>query len=156
MKDQKTPCRRGRLNIKNILFGTMLVLGLLIVLGYGTVKAYEGNPEEYPPVVQKLVERFGLNEDEVKAVFDEVRTERQAQRQAEREERLDQAVADGVISEEQKNSLQAKWEEHKQARGAYQGEMKAWFNEQGIEPQALKDYLGFGPRGSRRLGFKPE
>ena len=67
--------------------------------------------------------------------------------QQHKEERLSQAVEDGVISEEQKQALQDKWQEMWQERQVereqHREEMQAWFEEQGIDPEALRQYGGF-------------
>lgn len=144
----------------------------VIGLGLSVVKMvdaqFEGN---YPPIIQKLVERFGLNEDEVKAVFDEAREEKQGQMQAHFEERLNQAVVEGEITEEQKQAILNKHEEMKTNRQANRGEfknltteereerkekmqahreeMKAWAEENGIDSSLLPMLLG----GGRKPGF---
>ena len=151
--------------MKKLILITFLAAGVL-VLGTTAVKADE--TRDYPPIVQKLVERFGLNEDEVKAVFDENRTERKEERQAKHDEKLDQAVSDGVITEEQKQALEAKREEMKPDKGefrdlskeerevqreAHRGEMESWAEGQGIDLEALHQFMGpkKGP-GRRRPG----
>lgn len=136
----------------------LVVLASLLILlgfvGYGTVKAYaEENEGGYPPLVQKLAERFNLNEEEVKTVFDEMRGEREGLRRENREEGLNQAVANGVITEEQKQKLTDKWAEEMSQRQKHGEEMKVWFEEQGINPESLKQYGCMGGRGSGR-GFK--
>jgi len=155
-----------KLNIKNKLFILTLALVLLGVVGYGTAKAYAGEPGGYPPIVQKLVERFGLNEDEVKAVFDEERTEHQAQMQARFEERLSQFVSDGKITEEQKQAILAKKEEmqgnreefkdlsaeeRKQKMEERRQEMQSWAEQNGIDVDLLPMVMGGGP--GHRGGF---
>lgn len=139
--------------MKKGLIIPVLGLALLGFVAFGTVRAYAENESGgYPPIIQKLVERFGLNEEEVKTVFDEVRTERQQEMQQSREERLNQAVSDGIITEEQKQALQNKWEEMRTERQQHREEMQAWFEEQGIDHEALMQYGGFGHRGFGRMG----
>jgi hypothetical protein len=155
MKSQKS-------KIKNIFLVSFLALILLCLVGYGTVRAYAGEPGKYPPVIKKLVERFGLNEEEVKAVFDEERTEHQEQGQAHFEERLNQAVSDGKMTPEQKEAILAKKkemrnndeefknlsaEERQEKMKVHQEEMKKWAEEQGIDLSLLPMFLGKGPRG---------
>ena len=149
-----------KLKIKNSLVISLIVLGALLftgVVGAGLIKAEETN--NYPPIVQKLVERFGLNEDEVKAVFDEARQERHQERLAHFEEGLNQAVADGKITQEQKELILAKkeemrakheemrslsWEERRTAMEQQKEEMKTWAEENGIDSTQL---FPFGPKG---------
>jgi hypothetical protein len=101
----------------------ILIPALVVALGggllYGASNAsanFGWGNGEYPPIVQNLAEKFNLNEDEVKSFFDEQRQEREQQMLQHKEERLSQAVADGVITEEQKQALQEKWQEMGQER----------------------------------------
>lgn len=100
---------------------TLIISGILVaVLGLGyfgatQVFADENNWEK-PRMIQRLIERFGLNEKEVDQFITEeretTRQEMQAKRRAEIEEKLAQAVTEGKITEEQKGLLLAKMEEH--------------------------------------------
>jgi len=98
-------------------------------------------------MIQTLVEKFNLNADEVETVFDEAREGRQQSMQQNREERLNDAVSDGAITEEQKEALQNKWEERNMEREQHQEEMQAWMDEQGIDHDALRSYNGPGRDG---------
>ena len=131
---------------KKLLIPTLGLFALvgLGVLGASAVSAQDG---EYPPFIEGLSERFGLNQDEVKTFFDEQMEVRHDQMMQAKEERLDQVVADGVITEEQKQALLNKWEEMRQEREQERKEMQAWFEENGIDQEALRDYWGFGPKG---------
>ncbi len=152
--------------MKKAILISMLVVGVL-VLGTSVAKADE--TKDYPPIIQKLVEKFGLNETEVKQVFDEQRTERKAEMQAKREEKLNQAVGEGVITEEQKQALLAKKEEVRVNKGelkdlskeereaqreANREEMQTWAEGQGIDLEALHQFMGpkKGPGKGRRPG----
>jgi hypothetical protein len=136
---------------KKILIPTLALAAVtgLGVLGVTSVKADEARPNS--PIIETLIEKFNLDQDEVNTALDEVRQERQGQMQQNREERLNQAVSDGVITEEQKELIQTKWQEmfsqREQERQAHQEEMQAWFEENGIDHDALMGYGGFGPRG---------
>ena len=134
----------GGQNSKLFMFiaATVILMGIAGFYGLKTARADEAS--QYPPVMQKLVERFNLNEDEVKAVFDDFRVERQAEMKARFEERLNQAVSDGQISEEQKQLIIAKHEELRAERNAKRDELKTWAEENGIDLQ-----LFFGPKGGR-------
>ena len=126
------------------------VLGIaaVIVAGVTMVKSVraEGSTT-YPPIMQKLAEKFNLNQDEVRAVFDEERQQRQAGRQRAAEERLNKAVSDGVINEAQKQALL----EHQQQMQTNREEMQTWMEDSGIDFSKLHGYIGGdGPgRGGR-------
>jgi len=103
-----------------------------------------------------LAEKFGKSEDEVQAVFDQVRDQRQAEMQQTQQDRLDQAVADGNLTEDQKQIILAKKAELQQQRQAdrkmrqtYQQELKTWADENGIDTQYLFG-LGTGGHGFGR------
>ncbi|HUW22360.1 MAG TPA: hypothetical protein VMW41_06890 [Candidatus Bathyarchaeia archaeon] len=148
------------MNAKTIIIPT-LVLALLGFVGYGTAKAFAANGNgNYPPIIDKLVERFGLNREEVQKVFDEERTQRQQQMQANFEERLNQAVSEGKITEEQKKAIIAKkaemqaecegfkdlsLEERKTKMEEYKKEMESWAQENGIDLSLIPMFLGRGP-----------
>lgn len=135
---------------KKILIPTIALIAVGgLLYGAGNASAYFGwKNGEYHPIVQELVENFNLNEDDVKTFFDEQRQERQQQMLQEREDRLDQAVEEGVITAEQKLALKEKWQEiwqeRQNEREQHREEMQAWFEEQGIDPEALRQYGGFG------------
>jgi hypothetical protein len=137
----------------------LVVLSLAGVLGVRNVRANESGI--YPSIVQKLVERFNLDTEEVQQVFDETKEERHQQMQARFEERLDQAVSDGQITEDQKEAIIAKkaemqtnhqefkdlTPEEKQAKmAAYKEEMEAWAEENGLDLSTLH-MLGGGHHG---------
>jgi hypothetical protein len=82
-------------------------------------------------IVQKLAQRFNLNEAEVKAVFDEQHSEMEKQMQAKMEAELTQAVTDGKLTEDQKQKIIAKRAEMRDSRENKFIEFKA-----GEEPSA--------------------
>lgn len=106
----------------------------------------------YPPIVQKLAEKFKLNPDEVNKVFEDEKQARQEKHKQKLNERLDKAVADGVITEDQKNIILAKIEE---LRTKYQDqtpkqrgqdtsnmhqEISQWAKDNGIDISKLLPY----------------
>lgn len=135
---------------KKILITTLGLVGLVAsgVVGANAIKA--DSFDSSSPIVQRLVERFGLNEDEVVSTFEELRSEHKETMQQSKEERLNQAVTDGVITEEQKQTLQGRWEEKKAEHQRRREESEAWYEEQGIDTEALRTYGGFGMKG---LGY---
>jgi hypothetical protein len=132
------------------LLATFLFLGLLVYVATLTGKAVLADETgDYSPIVTRLAEKFNLTESDVQAVFDSVHDEHHNRMLQDREDKLDQAVTDGVITEEQKQALLNKWEEmhteREQERLQNHEEMQAWFQEQGIDMEALNQYMGFGP-----------
>jgi hypothetical protein len=119
----------------------------------------QANPSDVHPMdslVQKLAEKFGLNQSDVQAVFDESRSEMQAERQAEVTAKLDELVAAGTITSQQKQLIVDKHtqlqterdtnrdsfrnlsaDEKKAKRDAEQADLEAWAANTGIDVQYL-------------------
>ncbi len=95
-------------------------------------------------LIQKLAEKFNLNQDEVKAVFDEERQSRETERETERSERLQQAVDDGDITAEQKAAIEAKQKELKAAMDTERQALESWAIDNDIDAKYL---MMSGPRG---------
>ena len=106
---------------------------------------------QFPPLIQKIIEKFNLNPSEVQKVINEERQEREKQRLSLLEEKLNQAVKDKVISEEQKKALLERWQKMWQERKQNREENQKWFEENKIDWQKLGLYLG--GKGFGRKGF---
>jgi polyhydroxyalkanoate synthesis regulator phasin len=149
------------------------VLGLALVglVGYGTIRAYaDYSSSRYSTVIQKLVERFGLNEEEVKDVFEEVREEHHTQVQTDFEDWLSEAVTSGDLTEEQKQLILEKHEELKSDKESFQDmtreemyqamldrktELKSWAEENEIDLEYFYGWKGMwgGHFGHMKGGF---
>lgn len=120
---------------------------LLGAVGYGATVAIaqEGDGERHP-FVQMLAEKLGLTEDEVEEALDEIKADKYAQMQQSKEEMLQGAVDDGVITPEQMQALLEKyenmWVEKKQEWQQHKEEMDAWFEQEGINHEELMEYMG--------------
>lgn len=139
----------------------ILALGVMTSVGYfggNYVMAGDTNPI-HDSLITKIAQKFNLKEADVEAVFESVRDERQEEMKANRQEKLSQAVKDGVITEAQKNTLLAKMEEHfgeRPAQGRDREEMQNWFKAQGIDETKLREYMrpvGKGYGESRGMGM---
>lgn len=96
-----------------------------VALGASSVSAQTSTSDSYPPIVQKIAQRFGLQENEVQAVFDEERTEHHQQMQQQLEERLNQAVSEGTLTQEQLEAIKSKHLELQQKRTAQRDEWQS-------------------------------
>lgn len=68
--------------------------------------ATDGNTgSSYPPIVQKIADRFHLNPADVNGVFKEQHQENMDKRQAKLKSYLDQKVKDGKITQDQENKI---------------------------------------------------
>jgi len=133
--------------MKKQLLIPIIAAGIVIagVMGVAAVTAQEESSS--PPIVQRIAERFGLNQEEVESVFNEMHEERMQQHKQALEEHFDQAVSDGVITDAQKQALLEKQEELRKERDQHREEMQTWMEEQGIDPEKLAPYGGFGHHG---------
>jgi hypothetical protein len=137
------------MNKKLLLLG----LGLAVLTGWGWYGTRSARAEEAgfsPSIVERLAERFGLNESEVEGVFDEERQARWEEMREVRENSLEQAVGDGVITLKQKQALLAKFGQMQEEREKHREEMKTFMQAQGIDTTKLAPYMGFGRHGGGR------
>lgn len=138
------------------------VLGAALMAGTVLAPARMYASERGTPtssVVQRIAQRFGLNEADVKAVFDEEKEDKHARMQARYEQRLNKYVSEGLISETQKQLILDKQDEMEADRQAriqegqsftpeeehtyrqnQRQELRNWAKEQGIELKYLFPY----------------
>ncbi|MBI2103450.1 hypothetical protein HYT59_00430 [Candidatus Woesebacteria bacterium] len=155
---------------KRLLLPTIVVVSILMVgvLTASLVSAQDSSA--YPTIIERLSDRFGLNKDDVKEVFEEVRDEHKAEMYANWAERLDDLVADGKITSDQKQAILDKHEEfenkmeeirnqsltfdeRKQKLQALHEEFKNWAESQGIDLSLIGPF-GKGFKGGFRMGYK--
>lgn len=121
---------------------------------------------DFSPLIQKIIEKFSLNKDEVNTVMNEYREEHHNQMEARFQERLSSLVADGKLTNEQKKQLEAKHEEmeanheklrnitgpeKREAMAAYHEEIQTWAEANGIDiDQIMPMGGGFGKGGMYR------
>lgn len=146
-------------------------LALITLLGAGAYGVSRASADEMgsgmTSLVEKISTKFGLNKDEVQKVFEEERDERQTQMKARYEERLNEAVSKGELTEEQEKLLLAKreemqtereknrenhqnlsMEERKAEMEKRRTELEQWAKDNGIDVK----YLMMGPGGMARGG----
>ncbi len=151
-----------------MLSKNILLPALAIAIGTGVVAAsaqavQAATTPNAGDLTQRIAQRFGLQEDEVKAVFDEFRQERHAEMKAHFEEKLSALVAEGKLTEDQKTAIIAKKDELRadhetlhslspEERRAFldkeREEMKAWAESQGIEWETI--FAQMHPEGAAR------
>lgn len=106
--------------------------------------------DHWDTMIEKMAAKFNLKKDDVKKVFDEVKSEQKKTRETEREKQfesmLTQAVKDGKITEDQKYKILAKHKELVGQKGTKRQEMQAWAKENNIDVRWL---MGMGPGGGR-------
>ncbi|MDD3888067.1 MAG: hypothetical protein PHN19_04815 [Patescibacteria group bacterium] len=127
----------------------LAIFSILGIAGIGKVKA---NSEQKDSFIQKLATKFNLNQDEVQKFFDEFRQERHQEMQKNMEEKLDQAVKNNKITNEQKGKILEKMQEMKkegndqssskkgQSRQLHKEEMEKWAQENNIDLNLLRPF----------------
>jgi len=149
----------------------ILPLVAIAVLGFGVFTAKSVFAQQdaasfggsRSSLIQRISARFGLNEEDVKAVFDEDRQEHQQEMQSVYEEKLSQYVSENKITAEQKQLILAKHEELMSRRQSNadltaeerraqmeqeRAELKSWAEDNGIDIPVLG---GFGMDGHGRF-----
>ena len=149
------------MKIQNLLIALAVFLGVVFALPvavnafwpFDLFKKETASTSQFPPLIQRIIEKFNLNPAEVQRVIDEEREEKERQRLSLLEEKLNQAVKDGVISEEQKKSLLEHWQNKWQERRQIREEERRWFEENKIDWQKLGPYLKKNERGVGKKRF---
>jgi hypothetical protein len=140
---------------------TALTIATLFVAGgallTGAAQADDTSPQT--TMIQKLAERFNLNQDDVHAFFNEQREEHRQEMEQRHEEHLAELVANGTITEAQKQALQAKHEEMQEKKASFKdlspaerkaqmetfhAEMESWAQAQGIDLPTIRPEKGMG------------
>ncbi|MEW6447300.1 MAG: hypothetical protein AB1426_04310 [Bacillota bacterium] len=161
------------MRLKSAAFVVVLACVSVLLGAYGlSAMAAETQADyNFPPVIQKLIDKFNLDPAKVNEVLQEDRKEREAKRLSIFKDRLEQAVKDGKLTEKQREAilskrseLQAKLqnlrdlspEERHEALKQLRDEMEKWAKENGIDVKWLlmEKGRGFGPRGFCGFGFK--
>jgi hypothetical protein len=151
----------------------MLILAFMIVFAgsamFVATKTFAESAQSEPTdLIQKIADRFGLNKDDVKAVFDQNREEHHAKMEEKFTAKLDQYVKDGKITEEQKQLIINKRKEmhseretnmpamqnltageHRQKMEEKRTALETWAKQNNIDPSYLMG--GFGRKGHMRM-----
>ena len=147
--------------MKKILIPTLVAVLITGAATYGINKVNaETNESDLPPMIQRLVEKFNLNKDDVTKFVNEERTTRQAEMQKKFEDKLTELVKNGKLTESQKTALIAKHNEMKANRQNIRNTTKeerhekmeaertayeAWAKSQGIDLSLIRpEGKGFG------------
>ncbi len=130
------------------------------IAGTGIVSA-QSQVTQSSSLVDKIASTFNLNKSEVQKVFDENRQEKETQHQQQFKEKLDQAVKEGKLTQDQETKLLAKLDElrkfreslkdksmseRKDAMKTKMEEFKKWLTDNKI-PSEYAPMGGHGPHG---------
>ena len=140
-----------------ILMGT---LASVVLIGVGAFAITGASAQGYgfgSSMTAELAKRLNVSEDKVVDAMSEIRNEHWQERQEVREEHLEDAVEDGLLTVDQKQALVEKHEEMQTQHGERHEEMEKWFEEEGIDYEQLRQYradngqFSHGNRGERGL-----
>jgi len=151
----------------------LIIPVVFIVIGIGVIGSKIVSAENERPqstLVQKLTEKFGLDEGQVRAVFDEAKEERHEDIKEKKEAYFENLVSEGTITDEQKTLLIQKFgqlkeekkgnwedyknlsfEERKNLKMDHKEDLEKWAEENGIDLQNL--FVGFGHKGGHFKSF---
>lgn len=161
---------RNKFLMTGLIVGTILGTGLFVAQ---QISAKDSTQNPMSSLVQKIATKFNLQTSDVQAIFDQDRTEREAQMQTEYEATLTKAVTDGKITEAQKQLIIAKNKELETARQTNMDQMKNmtedqrktamdaertsledWLKQNGIDRQYMQSGRG-GMHGPEGMGEPP-
>ena len=134
---------------KVLVISTFLVVSILMVGVLSTSLISAQDATVYPTIIERLASKFNLNKDDVQQVFEEVRDEHKAEMYANWAERLDDLIAEGKLTAEQKQAILDKhdemeakieelknqdltMEERREKMRALHEEFKKWAEENGL------------------------
>lgn len=153
----------------------MLAIATILLLGLGVFATTNVSAHGFGggdgTLVSRLAETFGKSEDEVQAVFDSAREEKQAEAQANFETKLQEAVDNGDLTADQQalilnkhSELMAEHqadresaagmtrEEHRAEMETHRAEIQAWADDNGIDLSWFGPREGQGFGGPKRMG----
>lgn len=135
---------------KKYLIPVIVIAFVLMALGGAIAVGKQAFASNQSNMAGKLAEKLNVPEDQVSTAMDSIRTERHAERAAEISTNLDKAVADGVITAEQKQQIL----DQKTKQEQFRKENEQWKTDSGIDFDKLRDYhvglgngMGMGGRG---------
>lgn len=132
----------------------MMLLGALVLSGalYSAKALADDTAGRRGPNTEALAQKLGIDQAKVDSAMEEIRVEKQKERQAEVSSKLDEAIKDGVITSEQKQKILDKQAEIRGERGSKRAEMEQFYKDNGIDFDKVHEYIGFGGNGQGNGG----
>lgn len=116
---------------------SVIALSALILTGVFGLQGLLAQGGRDPAIVDKVAEELDVEADELRDAFKAVHEERMAEMKEQYEERLEKAVADGDITEQQKDTILEKREAihkmHEELR-ELKRDLAEWVEENDIDP----------------------
>jgi arsenate reductase-like glutaredoxin family protein len=101
-------------------------------------------------LIDKIAQKFNLNKDDVKSVFEEEHATRLAERQTAITERLDEAVKAGDITTAQETLIENKLKEIQASHESERQSLETWAKQNNIDTQ----YIAIGKMGMTSTGLQ--
>ncbi len=128
---------------------TAVTLGIVGLAGIASAQTSTNSTG----IIDKIATNFNLKKADVQAVFNENKSEKQAERTADESVRLQTLVDKGTITADQKAKIEAKQAELKTEREAKRTALLKWSTDNGIDAKYLTggemggrgDHMGKGP-----------
>lgn len=117
------------MNKKHYIAAAIIAIVGASIIGAGSVAAQNAD-ENRVSMVKQLAQKLGIEEHKVQSAMDAIHTERQGAMQKQMEEKLNQAVKDGKLTEAQKKLMIQKHAEIKAERESHRETMKNMTPEQ--------------------------
>jgi len=112
---------------------SLLIAGAVTTLGlagaFGTHAAFATHNMNNDELVEKIATKFNLNEADVQAVFDEYKSDQEAERTS---EYLQKLVDKGKITAQQKTLIEDKLSELRDKKNQEMADLRAWADANGI------------------------
>jgi len=125
---------------------TLLAMSALSVIGVaglaGSGLASAEADTDSTSLITKVAQKFNLNEEEVKSIFEEDQAARKSEKQARQTERLQEAVDDGDITAEQKTKIETKLKELQTELQSERDELKKWATDNNVDAKYLTGSRG--------------
>ena len=156
---------KKKIIIPSIFAVAVLALAVMMSSSVSAQNDENGNTLSY-----RIAQRFGLNETEVREEFDTFRDERRADMYAKYAERLNDLMAEGKLTKEQRDKILEKHEEmqdmsesmrdlspeeRREQMESHRGEMKAFMEEIGVDEPLMMGPMGKGgEHGGKEFGMR--
>lgn len=117
----------------------IVAIGITAGASYASAKYGEGRDN----LSTELSSKLGIEQSKVDQALKEIREVHQKEKLDQKKASLDEAVSQGIITNEQKEALLQRIEQNQQSAEKNRGELRQWAQDNGIDMDKLKD-LGFG------------
>lgn len=120
-----------------LITGAVTTLGIASTAGVNAAFAFHNTNKNTDELVAKIAQEFNLNKDDVQAVFDDYKSDKE---EAKISEYLQKLVDKGKITAEQKVLIETKLIDVRAQMALEQDELEAWAETQGLDVSYVFKY----------------